>query len=82
MGALLRFDVLRALDHNLLWAIAAPLVGYALLVWIAASFGVRLPHPDLASKPWLVWVGVVVILGFWLARDVGGADAWISSGVR
>ncbi len=76
--ALLEGDVVRALDHNVLFTLAVPVLVYAWVVWLAGALGHRLPW--LRLRPWIVWASAAVMMAFWAARLVLGPDAWISSG--
>jgi hypothetical protein len=59
----------RALDYNALAVVALPFIAWALFVVIVAALGgPKLPQISL-SKRW-TYVGVAVILVFWVVRNL------------
>lgn len=74
-NALLRGDWLAAADHNVLLAVALPVLAVLWTVWLVRSLQGRtmtLPRP-----PRSVWMGVALFLvAFTVARNVGG-PAWV-----
>ena len=50
---------------------------YTYIAWTASTFGVRLPM--LRIKPWMGWVAMSVVLGFWVIRNLPGPFEWLDS---
>lgn len=79
--ALLGGDVMRALDHNVLWTALIPVLVYGWVVWVAGRVGHRLPWPrDLFQRTWWIWPTIGVLVAFWIMRNVGGPEGWMASG--
>lgn len=80
VNALTRGDWLAAADHNVLLAVALPLVAVGLLVWLWRSWRGRttpVPWPSSARASIALGAVVVVVLAaFTVARNVGG-PAWV-----
>lgn len=75
VGALARGDWLAAADHNVVLAVALPLLVVAWAVWtLAAVRGRRVRAPRLPG--WSVGLAVVGLTAFTVARNVGGPD-WV-----
>ncbi len=71
-------DVARALDHNLLWLVLAPVLVIAYLRWLAHGLGWTW-HPAGGQR----WVPIAVgcgVLAFWIARNLGGPFEYLASG--
>jgi hypothetical protein len=77
--ALLTGDVL-ALDHNVLFVLALPLVLWAVTASAVRRSGRRFPGPELRWQPWTTVTAVVLVCGFWLARNLP-ALPWLAAGV-
>ena len=80
VNALVRGDLLGAADHNVLLAVALPLVALGLVVWLWRSWQGRptpVPWPaDARRSLALGAVVVVALIGFTVLRNVGG-PAWV-----
>jgi hypothetical protein len=63
--ALLRGDLLAALDHNALYVLALPVVGVLVLLWLVGR-----RRPAWSRTPLAVWSLVVVAGAFTVARNV------------
>lgn len=80
VGSLARGDWLAAADHNVLLAVALPLLVAVWAVWLVRSLRdepFALPRPSRAA-----WVGLaVLVVTFTVARNVGGPGwvDWLSS---
>ncbi len=75
--ALITGDPVRALDHNILILVMLPVGVYAYLRWIASSFGKELPA--LRMKPWMGWAFAVVVVAYWVVRNLPGPFQWLAS---
>lgn len=75
--ALTRGDVLRALDHNVLWTLLVPLLAWALVGWWRHERGARPRRPT--APRWLLSAAAVATVVFWVARNLP-AFAWLGSG--
>ena len=64
-AALLRGDVVAALDHNALYVAALPVVGVLVLLWL-----VRRRLPDWARSGVATWSVIVVAAVFTVARNI------------
>jgi hypothetical protein len=78
LHALATGDVGRALDHNVLFVLALPI----LLWWFTASTvrrtGRRFPGPELRWRPWMT-IAVAVLFGsFWVLRNLPGLH-WLAA---
>jgi hypothetical protein len=78
--ALLRGDLLGAADHNVLALVAFPLVAWGLFTWMTRAFrGPRVA--TFVPSPVLTVVAAVVVLGFWVVRNLSAAPFdWLASG--
>jgi Protein of unknown function (DUF2752) len=67
----------RALDHNIFLPIvlALGIVGY--VRWVRRSMG--LPVTERHAPPWLIVTGAIVVLGFWVVRNLGGPFDYLAS---
>lgn len=63
--ALLRGDVLAALDHNALYVVALPVVGVLGLLWL-----LRGRPPASLGRPVITWSLVAVVAAFAVARNL------------
>jgi hypothetical protein len=79
LHALLTGDVGRALDHNVIFVLALPLIAWAILASTVRRSGRPFPGPELRWRPWTVVAAVVVIGGFWVVRNLPGLD-WLAAG--
>jgi hypothetical protein len=72
-------DLLAALDRNVLVVLAVPVMAFAWLQWLrrAARPG-RAPRREV--PPWLVRAVIVVVLVFWVVRNIPGVP-FLGSGV-
>jgi hypothetical protein len=76
--ALARGDVVGALDHNLLLAVALPAMALLWLGWVRVAFGRPPARP--ASPAWLLPAVVVVLALFTIARNLAVPElAWLDS---
>lgn len=67
-----------AADYNLLLVLALPLVAYAYLVWLAASFGRQLPVPRLGARSAVV--ATALLVAFSVVRNLPiGIGRYLSS---
>jgi hypothetical protein len=73
LHALAHGDLAAAVGRNLLVVAAVPLLGLAWARWTRRAWGGR-PRPSLAHPAW-VWTLLVVVLGFWLLRNLPFAAA-------
>lgn len=64
--ALLRGDLGTALDHNVLYVLALPVVGLLMLLWLARG---RRSFPSLQT-PLATWSMVVVATAFGIVRNL------------
>lgn len=71
-------DLARALDHNLLWMLLAPMLLLAYLRWFAHGLGWTWQPP--AVPRWLPVVAGCGVLAFWIARNLGGPFGYLASG--
>lgn len=74
-------DLLGAADHNVLLAVALPLVTVAWAVWMARALvgrPTRLPRPPA----WSLVAGGVVVVAFGVLRNLGdgGVLGWLAAG--
>jgi hypothetical protein len=79
LHALLTGDVVRALDHNVLFVLALPLVLWAVAASAARRSGRRFPGPELRWQPWTTVTVAVLVGGFWLVRNLPGLP-WLAAG--
>ena len=63
--ALLRGDVATALDHNVLYVLALPILGVLVLLWL-----VRRRWPAWVEKPVTVWSVAAVAVAFGVVRNL------------
>ena len=74
-NALLRGDLTAAADHNVLLAVALPVVAVVWAVWLYRSIrGQDLRLPRLPR--WLIGAAAVVVVAFTVARNID-ASGWI-----
>jgi len=79
-NALLRGDLAAAADHNVLLAIALPVIAVVWAVWLYRSIrGERFRLP--AVPHWLIGVAAVAIVAFTVVRnmDASGWIGWLGS---
>ena len=79
-NALLRGDIAAAADHNVLLAVALPVITVIWAVWLYRSIrGERFRLP--APPKWLIGTGALLILAFTVARNVDstGFIGWLAS---
>lgn len=57
---LARANPATAADYNLLLVLSLPLLAYAYLVWLAATFGRRLPVPRPGTRGYVIAGGLLV----------------------
>jgi hypothetical protein len=78
--SLVRGDMIGALDANVLAVLALPLIAWGLFTWLTRAFG----GPRLRTftpSPVLTTLGVVVLVAFWVVRNLSGAPFdWLNSG--
>ena len=76
--ALLGGDVVRAARQNLLVVLLAPLALWALVQWVAAQWGWRVPGPPV--RQWMAPALLVVALVFSVVRNLNwGPGPWLHS---
>jgi hypothetical protein len=75
--ALTTGDLGTALDNNILILPVLGAIAYAYLRWASTYFGYTLPQVRL--RPWMVWSGAVLVLAFWVLRNVGGSFEYLAS---
>ncbi len=73
---LLHGDLHGALARNPLTVLAVPVLLIAWLGWARRSTGRRAPHPT-SLPPAAVWGVLVVVVGFWVLRNLPGMT-WLS----
>jgi len=69
LHALVHGDILTALDNNILSTLFVPVLGW---VWVShglQSMG-RRPLPAIPWRPAALWTLLVVIVAFWIARNL------------
>ncbi len=74
-NSLMRGRFLEAADHNVLVAIALPIVAVIWVIWVAmavAGIPFRIPRPPT----WLIAVLAVLVASFTVLRNTGG-PAWV-----
>lgn len=79
MHALTHLDVATAWERNPLAVLAVPLLLAAWLRWLLDAHGsprARRWHPTRIA-PVVVWTGLVLVLAYWVARNVPGWT-WLS----
>lgn len=79
-NALLRGDIAAAADHNVLLAVALPVVAVLWVIWMIRSVrGERFTLP--AVPRWLLTVAAVVVVAFTVTRnlDASGWIGWLGS---
>lgn len=79
-NALLRGDIAAALDHNVLAAVALPVIAVLWAVWLYRSIRgeeFRLPKPPV----WVIGAATVAVVAFTVARnlDASGWIGWLGS---
>lgn len=79
-NALLRGDLTAAADHNVLLAVALPVIAVLWAVWLYRSIKgerFRLPSPP----KWLIGAAAILVLAFTVARNVdsSGWIGWLAS---
>ena len=79
--ALLNGDVIRAADYNLLVVIFIPFLLYSLIVYIGKNFFNRSWEPKIFYSPAFVKSILVLVMLFWICRNLPYAGfKWLSSG--
>ena len=77
---LMRGDLLGALDHNVLAVLALPLILWGLFTGLTSALGGPKLRTFAPSTGWTV-VGVVVLITFWVVRNLSFAPFhWLYSG--
>jgi hypothetical protein len=77
---LMRGNLVTALDHNVLAVLAFPLILWALFAWLTGALGGPRLRTWTPSHRWTA-VAVVVLLAFWVVRNLSFAPfQWLSSG--
>jgi hypothetical protein len=80
VGALARGDLVAAADHNLLLAVALPVLAIGWTIWMLGTLRHRpVTAPRVPPGAWILLL--VVVLGFTVARNLGDADwmQWLAS---
>jgi hypothetical protein len=70
LHALLTGDVGRALDHNVLFVLALPIVVWAIVASAVRRAGHHVPGPEVRWRPWSTVAAVVLVGGFWIVRNL------------
>lgn len=78
VAALLRGDVVRALDHNVFLPVVLAVIGLAYVRWVRRSLGHEVTR--VMTPRWVPWAVTAVVLGFWVVRNLGGPFAFLASG--
>lgn len=75
-------DLPAALDHNVLWVVALPVLLWWMLRGFVRSRGRRPPGPSVTWRPWMTWTLVSTVLAFWLVRNLPWWPFdWLASGL-
>lgn len=81
LHALVTGDVGRALDHNVLFVLALPVLLWWLVRGVIGSTGRRPPAPLFAWRTWMTWTLVGTLAAFWALRNLPfGPLPWLASG--
>jgi len=78
LHALASGDVVRALDHNLLFILALPVIAWLLVRWAVRGIGRTFPGPEPRWRPWMTVAAVVLLGSFWVVRNLPGLD-WLAA---
>ena len=74
---LLHGHLLRGFGLNPLMVLTLPYLGYALLRYLLAAWGIRLPEPHIPAAALYAFAGVVV--AFWILRNIPAAPwSWLA----
>jgi hypothetical protein len=80
LHALVRGDVGRALDHNVLFVLALPVLLWWMVRGILTSTGRRPPKPWFRWRSWMTWTLVSVLGAFWVLRNLSFAQLeWLAA---
>lgn len=81
VNSLMRGDLLGALDHNVILAVALPIITVVWLAWFLGPLFNRDINVPRAPR-WFVIAATVVVASFTIARNVGGPTwaQWLASG--
>jgi hypothetical protein len=75
--ALFNGEVLRALDHNIFLPLILGLLLWGYVRWTRRSMGRDLPKR--ATPPWLMPALAILVLTFWVVRNLGGPFEYLRS---
>jgi hypothetical protein len=83
LHALFNADPVGALDQNLLFVLAVPvLLWWALRSALRSSGRATRAGPAFQWRAWMTWALVATISGFWVVRNIDwGPFAWLQSGL-
>jgi hypothetical protein len=79
VSALVRGDLLVALDHNVVTVALLPVLAYGWVGWLAHRLGRRRTRPELPT--WCAWTIAITLGVFLVARNLPwGPLVWLGSG--
>lgn len=81
VNSLMRGDFLAAADHNVILALALPVVAIVWLAWLIAPLSGR--QVEIRKPPqWVLGLGALLVATFTVIRNVGGPTwvQWLASG--
>ena len=80
LHSLLTGDLVGAADHNLLFVLLLPLLVWWFVRSVRTALG-RPPKPlNLRWRPWMTWTSVVVVVAWWVLRNLPFAPFhWLNS---